>query len=82
MSTQTRILRRPQVQQRTGLSRSSIYAELQQGSRWFDASFPRPVKLSARCVGWLEAEVEAWVQARQHQRDVAQAQSTLGRAAA
>ncbi len=52
------ILRRRQVSARTGLSRSSIYAKITEGT------FPRPIALGARAVGWLEDEVEAWLTAR------------------
>ncbi len=54
----TRFLRLPEVQTRTGLSRSTIYVRLDQGR------FPRPVSLGPRAVGWIEAEVEAWIRAR------------------
>lgn len=50
------ILRLPQVKARTGLSRSTIYSRIAQGS------FPRPVPLGgARAVGWVEAHVESWI---------------------
>lgn len=49
------ILRLPQVQTRVGLSRSSIYLSISQGS------FPKPVKLGARAVGWLESDIAAWL---------------------
>ena len=52
------ILRRPQVEQRTGLSRSTLYQYIQ------DGLFPRPVSLGARAVGWLESDVNAWITAR------------------
>ena len=52
------ILRLPQVKLRVGLSRSSIYLAVSQGK------FPRPVSLGARAVGWLEAEVDAWLSQR------------------
>ena len=52
------ILRLPQVKTRVGLSRSSIYLAISQGK------FPKPVRLGARSVGWLEAEVEAWLSAQ------------------
>ena len=51
----TVILRLPQVKARTGLSRSTIYLRISQGS------FPRPVSLGARAVGWVEAEVNDWL---------------------
>lgn len=46
------ILRLPAVKTRTGLSRSTIYLRVSGGS------FPRPVSLGARAVGWLESEVD------------------------
>jgi prophage regulatory protein len=49
------ILRLPVVKARTGLSRSTIYLRVSEGS------FPRPVSLGARAVGWLESEVETWL---------------------
>ncbi len=51
----TRIVRLPSVEARTGLSRSTIYARVAEGS------FPAPVQLGARAVGWIEAEVDAWI---------------------
>mgnify|MGYP005750593657 CR=1 FL=1 len=53
-----RILRRPEVEARTGLSRSTIYHWIQQGE------FPKPVALGARLVGWRESDVSAWLEAR------------------
>jgi prophage regulatory protein len=52
------ILRLPQVKIRVGLSRSSIYAAVSKGS------FPKPIRLGTRSVGWLEVEIEAWVSQR------------------
>lgn len=54
----TRFLRLPEVQDRTGLSRSTIYVRLGQGR------FPRPVSLGERAVGWVEAEVDEWIRER------------------
>ena len=45
----------PKVKERTGLSRSTIYAKIAEGT------FPRPVSLGARAVGWLESEIDAWI---------------------
>jgi prophage regulatory protein len=49
------ILRRKQVQARTGLSRSTIYAFIKAGV------FPKPVPLGPRAVGWIESEVSDWI---------------------
>lgn len=54
-----RILRRPDVEARTGLSRSTIYQWMKEGT------FPQPVALGARLVGWRESDIEAWLQARE-----------------
>lgn len=54
----TSFLRLPQVKQRTGLSRSSIYAKISRGE------FPSPVNLGARAVGWLESELDEWISDR------------------
>ncbi len=54
----TRFLRLPEVLKRTGLSRSTIYVRLA------ERSFPRPVPLGGRAVGWIEAEVDEWVRER------------------
>ena len=51
----TTILRLPAVKTRTGLSRSTIYLHVS------DGSFPRPVSLGARAVGWIESDVEEWI---------------------
>lgn len=53
-----RILRRPEVEARTGLSRSTIYDWMKRGE------FPKPVALGARLVGWRESDVNAWLEAR------------------
>ncbi len=57
-SATVRFLRLPEVLDRTGLSRSTIYVRLDQGR------FPRPVSLGARAVGWIEAEVDEWIRER------------------
>ena len=53
-----RILRRPEVELRTGLSRSTLYAMIAEGS------FPRPLRIARRAVGWPESVVEAWICSR------------------
>lgn len=57
-SSASTVLRRPQVQARTGLARSTIY-ELVSAGR-----FPPPIRLSDRTVGWLESEIEGWIASR------------------
>jgi prophage regulatory protein len=50
-----KILRLPAVKALIGLSRSTIYLRVAEGS------FPLPISLGGRAVGWVEAEVEAWL---------------------
>lgn len=57
------ILRLPDVKQKTGQSRSTIYDKVQRGE------FPAPVKIGERAVGWVEGEVDAWVRDRIKARD-------------
>ena len=59
-----RILRRPQVEATTGLSRSTLYAMMAEGA------FPQPVRLGKRAVGWSEAVISDWLESRKP-RDVA-----------
>ena len=62
-----RILRRKQVEARTGLSRSSIYARLRQNPKRpgdYDPTFPKPISVGAKAVGWIEAEIDAWLTAQ------------------
>ena len=60
-----KILRLPAVVNRTGLSRSTIYAKLDPNSPYHDAAFPKAVKLGARAVGWPESAVNDWLQTRE-----------------
>ena len=49
-------LRLPEVKARTGLSRSTIYLRVNEGT------FPAPVKLGGvRAVGWVETEISTWL---------------------
>jgi prophage regulatory protein len=49
-----RILRLPEVQAVTGRKRSAIYEGIA------DGTFPAPVPLGPRAVGWLEDEIADW----------------------
>lgn len=64
LKTTLTILRRRQVQARTGLSRSSIYAKLDPKNLSFDPDFPASIRLSKTAVGWLTSEIDAWILSR------------------
>ena len=52
----TTFLRLPAVLARTGLSRSTIYLRMSEGS------FPRQISLGARAVGWVSGEIDAYLE--------------------
>jgi len=57
------ILRRKEVELRTGLSRSTIYERIRLGT------FPAPIPLGPRSVGWVEEEIDAFLADRIAERD-------------
>ena len=70
---QKRFIRLPEVLNRTGFGRTSIYSKMENGS------FPRSVKLGgpledpeafdSRAIAWIEDEVEQWIESRIEERD-------------
>ena len=58
MTNINRILKLPEVIQVTGLSRSTIYVRMK------EKTFPDHVQLGKRSVGWLEKEVQGWLDQR------------------
>lgn len=56
--TNEKILRLRPVLSRTGLSRSMAYDLMAK------EQFPKPISLGARAVGWLESEIDAWIDQR------------------
>ena len=61
-----RIFRLQDVITATGLSRSTLYKYISEGT------FPKPVSLGDRCVGWVDSEVHDWILARIEERDQAE----------
>ena len=70
---QKRFIRLPEVLNRTGFGRTSIYRKMEEGS------FPRSVKLGgpledpevfdSRAIAWIEYEVDQWMESRIEERD-------------
>lgn len=56
--SKSRIIRWPEVHERVGYCRTNIYYLIQSGD------FPAPIKLGPRAVGWLESDVENWIESR------------------
>lgn len=63
-ATTYRLLRRTQVEQIIGLSRSTIYARLDSKSRHYDPDFPKPIKLGATSIAFIESEVQGYIAQR------------------
>ena len=52
---QEKLLRLPQVKETTGLSKSSIYARISEGT------FPKQIPLGPRLVVWVESDIQNWI---------------------
>lgn len=57
MSTPS-LLRLPQVRERVGLSRSTIYARVANGT------FPAPIRIGGNAVAWVDRDVDDWIAAQ------------------
>ncbi len=54
-SKNLRIIRMPEVQKKIGLCKASIYNRIAEGS------FPKPISLGGRSVGWIESDLDQWI---------------------
>ena len=52
------LLRRPEVERMTGLSRAGLYAAMLRGE------FPRPIRIGRRAVAWPKSVIDKWIEAR------------------
>ena len=57
-SENVRLIRRKEVQDKTGLGASSIYAMMKSGE------FPQCLNLSERRVAWIESDIDKWIAER------------------
>ena len=58
LEMQQQLLRRRDVEIMIGLSRSAIYALMDEGI------FPRPIRIGKRAVAWRQSEIEEWMASR------------------
>jgi len=58
-----KIIKIDAVKQQVELSAPSIYRLAKQGD------FPKPIKLGARASGWIQSEIDDWIQSRLNARD-------------
>lgn len=66
------ILRVKSVLERTGLSRSTLYRKVH------DGTFPKPLHISQRCTGWRASDVDAWLRNPQSYSAAPPARDLLG----
>ncbi|MCP1108503.1 AlpA family transcriptional regulator [Serratia nevei] len=61
-AVECRILRRPDVEAKTGFKRAHIYNLMKEGK------FPKPIRLGIRAVGWDSLEIDQWIAERRQER--------------
>lgn len=61
-SPEHRILRRAEVEAKTGFKRAHIYNLMK------DGKFPKAMRLGVRAVGWDSVEIEQWIADRRNER--------------
>ena len=59
-----KILRLPEVKEASGLSRSSIYSGMKEGT------FPKSIQLGTRMVGWSSKAIDNWIEGKLNQNSV------------
>lgn len=57
-SNNVRLIRLPEVKDRTGIGRSAIYAKVA------NKDFPAPIKIGVRTVAWLSTDIDCWIEQR------------------
>jgi prophage regulatory protein len=62
VDTERRIIRKPELLSKVGLSDATIWREEKAGR------FPKRIKLGGQSVGWFSDEVEAWFEKKKAER--------------
>jgi len=57
------VLRMKEVIAKTGMQRTNLYRQVKA------KTFPQPISLGAKAVGWVESEVDAWIETRMKARN-------------
>ena len=48
----------------TGVGRSTIYEMMNENSPYYDATFPRKVKITQNRIGWSAYEIHQWIESK------------------
>ncbi len=59
-----KVIRMPQVEDKVGLKRATIWRLIAAGH------LPKPIKISARASGWIESEIDEFIQRRAESRNI------------
>lgn len=59
-----RIIRLNTLRDKIGFSRAKIYEMINPQSPRYDPTFPKPIKLSVNMIGWLESQVDCWIESK------------------
>ena len=66
-----RLIKRIEVESRTGLGRSSMYEQIK------EERFPKPIKIGQRSVAWIESEIDDWIKEKiNYQRGLLDTENT------
>lgn len=52
----------------TSISRTKIYEMINEQSKYYDPTFPRPIRLSESRIGWVAMEVNQWIEGKLQNR--------------
>ena len=69
MATIRNIIRKYRVPQKLGISRATLDLWLNPKSRYFDPTLPSQISLGKNSAGFLEQDLDAWLDARMSERN-------------
>lgn len=64
METEERVIRKPELYARVGLSDATVWRMEK------DGKFPKRIKLGGNSVGWLSSEVSGWLEEKAAERSI------------
>ena len=62
--TMNQIINLKEVIQFTSISRAKIYEMINVNSKYYDPTFPKPVRLSESRIGWSALEINQWIESK------------------
>ncbi len=63
-----KIIRRKELEERIAKSCSWIYSVMDPRSRYYDPSFPLPIRIGQKSIGWVESEIDSWIISKMEER--------------